>query len=215
MPRGKGRGGRGGRKRGSKGGWGGNRELEYADEGEEYAQIKKILGNMRVLVHCFASNKERVAKIRGKLKKVRIFLEDIVLVSLREDEDDKCDLVYVYRSEEAKTLRAANEIPDNINILENVNRDVVILFENEEDDTKTKVKEDKKKTNIEDLMPSSSSGSDDEDADKPVVFPGKKTEQKAPEKPHKAEPVPQGKGQPGKKKPGKGSDDDHDDLADI
>lgn len=44
------------------------RELIYKEEGQEYAQITKMLGNGRVEASCFDGIK-RMAHIRGKLRK--------------------------------------------------------------------------------------------------------------------------------------------------
>ncbi|KHJ79044.1 putative translation initiation factor eIF-1A [Oesophagostomum dentatum] len=65
------------------------RELDTKDVGQEYGQVSKMLGNGRVLAFCF-DGKQRVCHIRGKLrKKVWINTGDIILVGLRDYQDDK------------------------------------------------------------------------------------------------------------------------------
>lgn len=107
-------------------------------EDERYAQVLKMLGNGRVEVFCFAEvakdedvqrvhNKnsgdgsgsalmqqgvKRLGIIRGKMRKrVWITVGDFVLVSLREFQDNKCDIVHKYQSTEARSLRSYNELP--------------------------------------------------------------------------------------------------------
>ena len=157
MPRGKGRGGRRGPRR-----YGfGAREIEYKEEGEEYAQVKKMLGNMRLSVYCFDA-KTRIAKVRGSLRRARIRLDDIVLVALREFEEEKCDVIHVYRPEEVKVLKASGEIPADVEVSEAGRQDLVINFGAEEDE-KEKEKP-RQKSNVDEFMPASESEEESEDS---------------------------------------------------
>lgn len=55
-----------------------------------------MLGNARVLLKCF-DEVIRVGHIRGKMKrKVWIGINDLVLVSLREFQNKKCDVILKY-----------------------------------------------------------------------------------------------------------------------
>jgi len=55
----------------------------------EYAQVLKMLGNGRVQATCF-DGRNRLCHIRGKLrKKVWINVGDIILIGLRDYQDDK------------------------------------------------------------------------------------------------------------------------------
>ena len=81
-----------------------DRKLVFKDEEQfqEYAQITKILGSGRFEVQCFDS-KTRLATIRGNMrKKVWVKSGDLILVSLREYEDAKCDIIYLYKPKEVK-----------------------------------------------------------------------------------------------------------------
>ena len=49
-------------------------------------------------------------------KRVWICIGDTVLVSLRDYQDDKADIIHKYTSEETKTLISYNEITGNIKI---------------------------------------------------------------------------------------------------
>jgi len=112
MPKNKGKGGKGKRKgKRNKGKDQEKREIRFKEFGEEYGQVRKILGNCRVEAYCF-DGKVRLAHVRGKFKK-RIWInkDDFVLVGLREYQDDKGDVIHKYTPDEARLLRSWGEIP--------------------------------------------------------------------------------------------------------
>lgn len=83
MPKNKGKGGKN-RRRGKNENEGLKRELVFREDGQEYAQVIKMLGNGRLEAMCFDGVK-RLCHIRGKLrKKVWINQSDIILVGLRD-----------------------------------------------------------------------------------------------------------------------------------
>lgn len=87
-----------------------------------------MLGNGRLEAQCFDGVK-RLAHIRGALrKKVWINQGDIILVSLREYQDDKADVIQRYNPDEARQLKQYGELPDNTKVNEND------TFAGEEDD---------------------------------------------------------------------------------
>ncbi|CAF4812940.1 unnamed protein product, partial [Rotaria magnacalcarata] len=43
---------------------------------------------------------------------------DVILVGLRDYQDDKADVLMKYLSDEARELKRIREIPDNVNITE-------------------------------------------------------------------------------------------------
>lgn len=102
------------KRRGKKGGGGlEKRELEFKDEGQEYAQVVKMLGNGRLEATC-ADGKTRLCHIRGAFRKrVWINAGDVILLGMREFEDDKADVIHKYTPEEARTLKAYEEIPSS------------------------------------------------------------------------------------------------------
>jgi translation initiation factor 1A len=54
-----------------------------------YAQVQKLLGNCRIEATCF-DGKTRLCHIRGKMRnKVWIATGDIILIGLRDYQDDK------------------------------------------------------------------------------------------------------------------------------
>lgn len=84
----------------------------------EYAQVVRMLGNGRCESKCFDGT-TRLCHIRGKLrKKVWVNAQDIVLVGLREYQDDKADIILKYSPDEARNLIKYGEIPDTTTINE-------------------------------------------------------------------------------------------------
>ncbi|KAI8875512.1 eukaryotic translation initiation factor 1A, Y-chromosomal [Backusella circina FSU 941] len=117
MVKNKGKGGKS-RRRGKNDTENDKRELVFKEEGQEYAQVTKMLGNGRVEAQCFDGVK-RLATIRGKLrKKVWINQGDIVLLSLREFQDEKADVIQRYNPDEARQLKSYGELPDTAKINE-------------------------------------------------------------------------------------------------
>jgi translation initiation factor 1A len=117
MPKNKGKGGKT-RRRGKNEPAGYKRELIYKEEGQEYAQVLRMLGSGRLEAYCFDGEK-RLAHIRGKMqKKVWIAVGDIILVGVRDFQPDKVDVIYKYNSDEIKALKMEGELPDHIKINE-------------------------------------------------------------------------------------------------
>ncbi|KAG9919095.1 hypothetical protein KCU60_g8632, partial [Aureobasidium melanogenum] len=84
----------------------------------EYAQVVKMLGNGRLEAQCFDGEK-RLGHIRGKLrKKVWINQGDIILLSLRDYQDEKGDVILKYNADEARSLKAYGELPESAKINE-------------------------------------------------------------------------------------------------
>lgn len=116
MPKAKGKGGKN-RRRGKNDGED-KRELVFKDESQEYAQVLRMLGNGRLEAMCFDGEK-RLAHIRGKMrKKVWINNGDIILLSLREFEDGKADVIQKYTPDEARSLKQHGELPEATKISE-------------------------------------------------------------------------------------------------
>mmetsp|Transcript_1996 Transcript_1996/g.2177 ORF Transcript_1996/g.2177 Transcript_1996/m.2177 type:complete len:125 (-) Transcript_1996:70-444(-) len=77
-----------------------------------------MLGNGRCDVQCVDGVK-RLCHIRGKMrKKVWCNQGDIVLVSLRDFQDEKGDIIVKYTAEEARSLKNYGELPENVKINE-------------------------------------------------------------------------------------------------
>lgn len=77
------------------------------NENTEYAYVKKLLGNCNVSL-ITNSGIEAIGIIRGSLRKfnTRIVIEvgDIVVVSKREYQSDKVDIIHKYNSDQVQCL---------------------------------------------------------------------------------------------------------------
>lgn len=119
MPKNKGKGGKN-RRRGKNENDQEKRELIFKEDGQEYAQVAKMLGNGRLEAFCFDGIK-RLCHIRGKLrKKVWINQGDIILIGLREYQDAKADVILKYNADEARNLKNYGELPESAKINETV-----------------------------------------------------------------------------------------------
>ena len=137
MPKNKGAGGKNRRK--GKGTVGQSRELVYKniDDGQEYGQITKSVGNGFMEVLCFSStgNVTRRAHIRGRMRK-RVWMGagDIVLVSTRGFQDSTCDILLKYTCDEARLLRARRQLPENVEVNKtDMIADDIVIFADEKD----------------------------------------------------------------------------------
>ncbi len=99
-------------------------------EGQEYAKVTTLLGNRRVTLDCM-DGKKRLGRIRGNMKKKRIFInkDDYVLVSLRDFQDEKADVLDKYTPQELKRLIKVGEICENKT--EEEEEDIGVDFEEE------------------------------------------------------------------------------------
>lgn len=78
------------------------RKLEFADEeGQLYGRVIKEFGNAFFNVQC-VDGKIRYSKARNRRMRVRV--DNIIIVSLRDFEPKKGDIIYVYDNDEVKQL---------------------------------------------------------------------------------------------------------------
>jgi translation initiation factor 1A len=125
------------------------KNIIFKEVDQEYAQVTALLGNCRLRLNCI-DGKSRIGKIRGAIrKKMWISINDVVLVSLRDFEDDKCDILHCYKSFEVKYLQKLGEIPesiktDKIDVEEN-KQDIGIDFGYNNEDS------DEEKSSIKDI----------------------------------------------------------------
>ena len=152
-----------------------DRELRYKEESEEYAQITKILGDGRFQCKC-ADGVDRIAHVRGKMRK-RTWLAngDIILVSIREFEPEKCDVVEKYKEKEVAKLKSVGEIPDTMVLVNSGEKEEKnddeggIVLEDSVQDTTTKKKENSSGFDIE-----SENEEEEEKEEKKIPFEEKK-----------------------------------------
>ena len=108
-----------------------NRVLEFKEDSQVYGKVLKLLGDSRCLISC-DDGKERQCTVRGKMKKrIWINLNDIVLVSLRDFQQDKGDIIHKYNDSESKRLQKMGEL-DNI-ISPNKNEDDIDMLDIDDD----------------------------------------------------------------------------------
>lgn len=90
------------------------RELLFCEDGQNYAIVTSLLGHKRCMVTLFdeETKNEKIGIIRGNMKKSTQFVSKncIVLVSLRDFQDGKCDIIHVYNNNEVKQLIQYEEI---------------------------------------------------------------------------------------------------------
>jgi translation initiation factor 1A len=87
MPKNKGKGGKN-RRRGKNENESDKRELVFKEDGQEYAQVTKMLGNGRLEAYCFDGS-NRLCHIRGKLRKKVCYMTELCL-SIIERERGEC-----------------------------------------------------------------------------------------------------------------------------
>lgn len=134
--------------------------MTFKEDGQEYAQVIKMLGNGRLEALCFDGSKRlanvrslscaqksfpwpfgsalsqpgpqmcilpflliadcwTLLQIRGKMrKKVWINQGDIILLSLRDFQDNKGDVILKYTADEARSLKTYGELPEHAKINE-------------------------------------------------------------------------------------------------
>lgn len=109
--------------------------LEFAENGQKYALVTKMLGGCRLECKLYGggtignggktSNSGNggvggasgmaIGVIRGAMrKKVYINLNDVIIVSVRDFEPDKVDVIHKYTNDEVRELIKLKEIPSNI-----------------------------------------------------------------------------------------------------
>lgn len=93
------------------------RDLEYKQEMEEYAKVMALLGDRKITIK-LPSGEELIGVIPGKFRKGRgkrqgmfILVDDVVLVSKRDFQDGKMDVILKYTEHEVKNLVQYGEIP--------------------------------------------------------------------------------------------------------
>lgn len=86
------------------------KELVFKTEGQEYAKVIKMLGDRRVEVQT-PDNETMIAHIRGNMRKrVWINVGDLVLLAMRDFQDNKADIILKYSNNEEKKLSKYGEV---------------------------------------------------------------------------------------------------------
>tara|TARA_B100000029_G_C17259010_1_gene845597 strand:+ start:196 stop:636 length:441 start_codon:yes stop_codon:yes gene_type:complete len=86
------------------------RPLPLADVGQLYAQVTEVLGNKRFRVLC-QDGQVRLGHLSGRIRSFqRVLLGTWVIVSLREFQDTKVDIILKLEDNEVKRLQRMDEI---------------------------------------------------------------------------------------------------------
>ena len=94
------------------------RELIFADDGQLYAKVTKMLGNGRCALKC-SNGLQALGVIRGKMKfRTWVHLDDLVLVSGRDYQDDKVDILHVYPPEHVRIIMDQEQLSFQTDISE-------------------------------------------------------------------------------------------------
>jgi translation initiation factor 1A len=92
-----------------------NRELELPDTCQEFAIVQEMLGNGRVRI-IFEDKQSRIGRICGSMRKYKskVLIEsgDLVIISKRDYEKDKVDIIHKYALDEANKLTYEGYLPE-------------------------------------------------------------------------------------------------------
>lgn len=111
----------------------GKRPILWAEDLQMYGRIERVLGDMRCDVLC-KDGLHRICKIRGKMKKrVWITTGDVVLICLRDFQDDKADIIHKYNADEVKILADQQEFNPEVSSTHRVKNTLEDLLEEEEE----------------------------------------------------------------------------------
>lgn len=119
------KGGKGHRKMGNKNT---NRDsrntLIIKEDGEEYVKVAKMLGGSRMYV-TLPDGSECICRIPGKMRKRRSWISvgDIVLVSIRDYQEDHCDVIHRYTPDQVRVLKLQGDITFTLDGFTDRNKD--------------------------------------------------------------------------------------------
>ena len=125
-----------------------DRTLKYEDliktDDQEYARVLKINGGNRYDLLCYDKT-NRLGISRGKINKTKVELGTIVLISKRDFQDNKCDILHIYNNSELQVLIGYGDIDESFaKLSESSNSNDLITFG-------TKEEESEEEVNFEDL----------------------------------------------------------------
>ncbi len=93
-----------------------DKSLKYEDliktDDQEYARVLKVNGSNRYDLLCY-DNVKRLGISRGKINKTKVEIDTIVLVSKRDFQDNKCDILHIYSNSEVQTLIQHGDIDES------------------------------------------------------------------------------------------------------
>ena len=89
----------------------GTRRVPVCEEDQRYAYVTKMLGERRLIAKS-VDGKERQCHIPGKFKGKRYWVSPgmLVLLNIRDFQDNKSDVIYIYDEYETKCLQKMGEL---------------------------------------------------------------------------------------------------------
>ncbi len=93
-----------------------DKTLKYDDlvktEDQEYARVLKINGGNRYDL-LLLDNTNKLGISRGKINRTKVELGTIVLISKRDFQQDKCDILHIYNASEVQLLISKGDLSDS------------------------------------------------------------------------------------------------------
>jgi len=88
------------------------REILFAEDQQEYAKVLSLLGDRKLNVK-LPDMTEKMAVIPGRMKRrCWISVDNVILISIRDFQEGKVDVIHKYTDDEVKNLVQYAEIPD-------------------------------------------------------------------------------------------------------
>ena len=89
------------------------RDIEFKENLQEYAKVLTLLGDRRMTL-MLPDRSNILGHVRDALKRkrVRVGVDDVVLVSRRDFQPDKVDIIHKYAPDEIKNLIQYGEVPE-------------------------------------------------------------------------------------------------------
>ena len=89
--------------------------LPKKNKNEMFAIADRLMGGSRINAVC-ADGKSRMARIPGKMRRIRVRAGDLLIIKPWEIQNEKSDVVYRYKRTQSITLSRKNFLPDIIDV---------------------------------------------------------------------------------------------------
>ena len=89
--------------------------LPKKNKNEMFAIADRLMGGSRINVVC-ADGKSRMARIPGKMRRIRVRAGDLLIIKPWEIQNEKSDVVYRYRRTQSITLSRKKFLPEIIDV---------------------------------------------------------------------------------------------------
>jgi translation initiation factor 1A len=89
--------------------------LPKKNQNEMFAIADRLMGGSRINVVC-ADGKSRMARIPGKMRRIRVRAGDLLIIKPWDIQNEKSDVVYRYRRTQSITLSRKKVLPEIIDV---------------------------------------------------------------------------------------------------